>query len=155
MNLRHFIVHDAYIKVCKYIEEHVQQEDLNDEEETLARKGFKETNIEKYNLQSVTVVIPSAHVLAWEKTLEEKCGEPMHDHSATKNGKSYSFKNSEFREMASFGNIILRPDLFIYGVTDSENDLQDLSVGVFFKHFFNNMMESCRLNYFSLFLTHP
>ena len=47
------------------------------------------------------------------------------------NIRDYSFKNSEFREMASFGNIILRPDLFIYGVTDSENDLQDLSIQLF------------------------
>ena len=43
----------------------------------------------------------------------------------------YSFKNSEFREMVKSGNIIVRPDLFIYGVTDSDNNLDEISNQLF------------------------
>ena len=43
----------------------------------------------------------------------------------------YSFKNAEFREIVKSGNIIVRPDLFIYGVTDSENNLYEISNQLF------------------------
>ena len=47
------------------------------------------------------------------------------------NINDYSFKNAEFREIVKSGNIIVRPDLFIFGVTDSENNLQEISSQLF------------------------
>ena len=39
----------------------------------------------------------------------------------------YSFKNTDLREMIKVGFILVRPDFHIYGVTDSEHNLQELA----------------------------
>jgi 3-(3-hydroxy-phenyl)propionate hydroxylase len=39
----------------------------------------------------------------------------------------YSFKNTDLREMIKAGFIFVRPDLHIYGITDSEHTLKDLA----------------------------
>ena len=43
----------------------------------------------------------------------------------------YSYKNSEFSEIISCGSLIVRPDLYIFGVTDKDSNLQDLSDQLF------------------------
>ena len=51
--------------------------DVNDEEEDVARKKFKESNIEKVNKTSVTIKILTAHIItAWESVFTEKYGNP-------------------------------------------------------------------------------
>jgi 3-(3-hydroxy-phenyl)propionate hydroxylase len=39
----------------------------------------------------------------------------------------YSFRNNDFREILKTGYLIIRPDLHIYGVSDSESSLEELS----------------------------
>ena len=51
--------------------------DVNDEEEDVARKKFKESNIEKVNKTSVTIKILTAHITAWESVFTEKYGNPI------------------------------------------------------------------------------
>ena len=50
------------------------------------------------------------------------------------NIQNYTFKNSEFKDILKSGTIIVRPDMFIYGVTDNENSLEDMSM-----QFFNSL----------------
>ena len=43
----------------------------------------------------------------------------------------YSYKNSDFREIIKIGYAIVRPDLYIFGVSDVDNSIQDLSDQLF------------------------
>ena len=79
---------DAYEQIGKHIQ-NMAQDDLNDLEETFARKLFKETNFEKINLYSITVSILTIHADAWIKVLKEKYGEP-NDKSESSNGVKFT-----------------------------------------------------------------
>ena len=49
-------------------------DDVQDEEEYLIRKSFDHANIQKINIDSVTIQIPTEHVLSWRKVLESHFG---------------------------------------------------------------------------------
>ena len=84
---------NAYKALCNYIDKNVPQENDGDEEETLARKIYKETNVEKINKNLVTIQIPSAHADAWENVLTAKYGPSAKDNSKTDNGKQFDTNN--------------------------------------------------------------
>ena len=52
---------------CPYVNE-------DDEEEKLAREEYTNANIEKINIDSVTVFIPTGHVQAWKTVLDKNYG---------------------------------------------------------------------------------
>ena len=79
---------NAYEVLAKAIQE-TRQEDLNDDEETIARNLFKETNIEKINLFSVTVSILTTQADLWEKVLIDEYGEPNEGKDKA-NGKKFT-----------------------------------------------------------------
>ena len=84
---------DAYDRVGKIIHE-TEQDDLNDGEEAVARKLFRETNLEKINLYSVTISILTSQSDAWENVLTAKYGE--HAESKDKcNGKKFLIQDYE------------------------------------------------------------
>ena len=70
-----------------------QQEDPNDDEETVARNLFKETNIEKINMYSVTVSILSTQAASWEKILTAEYGEPIEGKDKA-NGKKFTIEKN-------------------------------------------------------------
>ena len=82
---------DAYDRIGKLIEE-TEQDDLNDTEETVARKLFRETNFEKINLYSVTIAILTSQADAWEKVLMENYGVPTEGKDKS-NGKKFTIES--------------------------------------------------------------
>ena len=82
---------DAYDRIGKLIEE-TEQDDLNDTEETVARKLFRETNFEKINLYSVTIAILTSQADAWEKVLMESYGVPTEGKDKS-NGKKFTIES--------------------------------------------------------------
>ena len=79
---------EAKKKVSEYIMKNVK-EDTNDDEESLARKEFKDANMEIVNKKSVTFHVPTGHVMAWEEVLRIHFGFPSIDNSDTNNGKQF------------------------------------------------------------------
>ena len=96
---------DAYERIGKLIQDK-SQEDVDDEEETLARNLFKETNFERINLYSITISILTIHVDAWYKVLCEKYGKPD-DNSNTSNGMKFEVENYEYENHSSSLCVIL------------------------------------------------
>ena len=83
---------NAYEVIAKVIQD-TQQEDPNDDEETVARNLFKETNIEKINMYSVTVSILSTQAASWEKILTAEYGEPIEGKDKA-NGKKFTIEKN-------------------------------------------------------------
>ena len=84
---------DAYDKIGKVIQE-TKQDDLEDTEETVARKLFRETNFEKINLYSVTIAILTSQADAWEEVLIENYGNPTEGKEKS-NGKKFTIENDK------------------------------------------------------------
>ena len=82
---------NAYEKIGRVIQD-TTQEDKTDDEETIARNLFKETNFEKINLYSVTVSILTTQADAWETVLIDMYGEPTEGKEKA-NGKKFIVKN--------------------------------------------------------------
>ena len=59
-----------------HIKNNKPQED-DDEEEILSRKEFDSANITKMNQESTTISVPTPHLPAWRKVLEERYGKPL------------------------------------------------------------------------------
>ena len=68
-----------------------EQKDLDDKEETVARKLFREPNLEKINLYSVTIAILNSQADAWEEVLKENYGEPVEGKEKS-HGKKFTIK---------------------------------------------------------------
>ena len=64
---------DAYWAIGNLIEES-ENYVVDDDEEDLARKEFKQSNVEKINKTSVTIKIKTALVNAWDAVFTEKYG---------------------------------------------------------------------------------
>ena len=57
--------------ILNYLKTNYPNENEDDEEELLAKEEYSIANIEKINADSVTVLIPTNHVIAWKITLEK------------------------------------------------------------------------------------
>jgi hypothetical protein len=78
----------AYKLVGKQIEE-MDTEVVDDPDEIVARKHFKDFNWENINKQSISISILTIHASAWEIILEKNYGKPV-DKSDKGNGKKYT-----------------------------------------------------------------
>ena len=83
----------AYEKLGKIIE-NTTKDDHKDDDETLARKLFKQYNFEKENTYSFTISIKNNEYSSWEKVFLKHFGTPI-DRSANSNGKQFMVNHNE------------------------------------------------------------
>ena len=62
--------------LMKFIQKHIKEDEVTDEEKIVTRKEYKLANMEKLNTDSVTIHIPTIHVSAWVEVLTEELGLP-------------------------------------------------------------------------------
>merc|ERR1711954_31877 len=72
--------------IQNFLKTNCPNDNEHNEEEKLAREEYSNANIEKINLDSVTVFIPTGHVEAWRSILEKNYGDALN--LPTKHGSS-------------------------------------------------------------------